>query len=333
MHNPLLEVRNLTTTFDTPRGPSSVVDGVSFTVDRGRSHGIVGESGSGKSVLVRTIMNLLPRNASVGSGSSVYFDGRDLATLTPVEKKHFWGPRIAMVFQDPMTALNPVRKIGAQIADPQRFHLGRSKRDAWRSAADLLEQVGLSDPKRRLHQYPHELSGGMRQRVMIAMAIGCKPDLLIADEPTTALDVTVQRQILELLDELRRERGMGLILITHDLGVVAEHADEVSVMYSGRIVESASTRSLFGGMRHRYTSALFRSTPRVDAVPHARLFSISGRPPDPLSPPPGCRFAPRCLHATDDCLREPDFRPSGEAHRYACHNPVDGTDIREGFSL
>ncbi|MEU1520995.1 ABC transporter ATP-binding protein [Nocardia rhamnosiphila] len=323
MHKqPLLDVRDLTTVFDTPRGQLRAVDGVSLTVERGRAHGIVGESGSGKSVLVRSIMNLLPRNAAMGPGSKVYFDGRDIDTMSAEEKKHLWGPRIGMVFQDPMTALNPVRKVGAQIADPQRHHLRLSKSVAWRNAADLLAQVGISDPGRRLEQYPHELSGGMRQRVMIAIAIGCEPELLIADEPTTALDVTVQRQILELLGTLRRERNMGMVLITHDLGVVAEHADDVSVMYAGKIVEAAATRTLFRDMRHRYTSALLRSTPRVDAVPHSRLYSISGRPPDLVQPPGGCRFAPRCDHAVAECERPPVDRWLGASHRYACHNPV-----------
>ncbi|MEN0140555.1 MAG: ABC transporter ATP-binding protein, partial [Rhodococcus sp. (in: high G+C Gram-positive bacteria)] len=230
MHEtPLLEVRDLTTRFDTPRGSLCAVDGVSFSVERGMSLGIVGESGSGKSVLVRTIMNLLPANASVASESHVGFDGRDIATMTPEEKQHLWGPRISMIFQDPMTALNPVRKIGAQIADPQRYHLGRTKRQARANAADLLAQVGISDPRQCLEQYPHELSGGMRQRVMIAIAISCEPDLLIADEPTTALDVTVQRQILDLLSAIQRDRQMGMLLITHDVGVVAQHTDRVAV--------------------------------------------------------------------------------------------------------
>jgi len=325
MHGtPLLEVRDLTTVFETPKGPLRAVDGVSFTVDRGKSHGIVGESGSGKSVLVRTIMNLLPQNASVTPESRVYFAGRDIGTMTPEEKQHLWGPRISMIFQDPMTALNPVRKIGAQIADPQRYHLRRKKQVAWENAADLLAQVGISDPRRRLDQYPHELSGGMRQRVMIAIAIGCEPDLLIADEPTTALDVTVQRQILDLLSTLQRDRDMGMILITHDLGVVARHTVDVAVMYAGQFVESAPTRVLFRDMRHRYTSALFRSTPRVGADPHSRLFSIAGRPPDLLSPPVGCRFAPRCEHALSACARPPLYQSVSGTHQLACHNPHTG---------
>ncbi|MDF3308183.1 ABC transporter ATP-binding protein [Rhodococcus sp. T2V] len=322
---PLLEVRDLTTIFDTPKGPLRAVDGVSFTVERGKSHGIVGESGSGKSVLVRTIMNLLPGSASVTPESTVSFGGRDIDTMSAEEKQHLWGPQISMIFQDPMTALNPVRKIGAQIADPQRFHLGRSKREAWENAADLLTRVGISDPRRRLDQYPHELSGGMRQRVMIAIAIGCEPDLLIADEPTTALDVTVQRQILDLLSVLQRDRDMGMILITHDLGVVARHTDDVSVMYAGQFVESAPTRVLFRRMRHRYTSALFRSTPRIDATPHSRLFTIAGRPPDLLHPPSGCRFAARCNHVLADCARTPKYELIEGTHRLACHNPNAGT--------
>lgn len=319
--NALLEVRDLTTRFDTPKGSVCAVNGVSFALERGAALGIVGESGSGKSVLVRTIMNLLPENATVSPESRVFYDGCDVATMTPEEKQHLWGPRISMIFQDPMTALNPVRKIGAQIADPQRYHLHRTKRQAWDNAADLLAQVGISDPRRRLDQYPHELSGGMRQRVMIAIAIGCEPDLLIADEPTTALDVTVQRQILDLLTEIQRDRDMGLLLITHDLGVVAQHTDHVAVMYAGSFVESAPTGTLFRNMGHRYTSALLRSTPHAGAVPHTRLHSIAGRPPDLVNPPSGCRFAPRCEHTVRDCRVPPAYLSVGDAHRLACHNP------------
>jgi peptide/nickel transport system ATP-binding protein len=323
MGEPLLHVEDLETGFPTRRGLVRAVDGVSLTLERGECLGIVGESGSGKSVLARTVMNLLPASAVVGPRSRLVFDGQDLRTLTPEEARHLWGRRLAMVFQDPMTSLNPVRTVGAQIADPQRFHLGRSKRAARESAAELLAQVGIADPRRRLDQFPHELSGGMRQRVMIALALSCEPALLIADEPTTALDVTVQRQILELLRRLQRERDMAMVLITHDLGVVAGHTDRVAVMYAGRIVESADTPSLFRSVRHRYTSALLRSTPRVELAPHTRLHAIAGRPPDMTAPPPGCRFAPRCEHALPVCAEQmPELRSDGDGHLLACHHPV-----------
>ncbi|MFC5950390.1 ABC transporter ATP-binding protein [Pseudonocardia lutea] len=320
---PLLELQQLETSFPTPRGLVRAVDGISLKVHAGECVGIVGESGSGKSVLVRTVMNLLPPTAVLGAQSRVLLDGEDLASLSPQRRKHLWGPELAMVFQDPMTSLNPVRRVGDQIADPQRFHLGRSRKEARESAVELLTQVGISEPQRRLDQYPHELSGGMRQRVMIAIALACEPRVLIADEPTTALDVTVQRQILELLRGLQRDRGMAMVLITHDLGVVAGHTDRVAVMYAGRLVESAPTRVLFGEMGHRYTEALFRSTPRVEQPTHSRLEVIAGRPPDLVALPAGCRFAPRCTHAVERCATDlPQLEPQAHEHLLACHNPV-----------
>jgi peptide/nickel transport system ATP-binding protein len=318
---PLLRVVDLKVEFPTTRGPVRAVDGVSFTVGRGECFGIVGESGSGKSVLVRTVMNLLPGTAVVGARSEILLHGRDLLTMRPEETQHLWGPKLAMIFQDPMTSLNPVRRIGAHITDPLRHHLGLGRRAARDAAADLLAQVGISDPRRRLDQYPHELSGGMRQRVMIAIALSCEPELLIADEPTTALDVTVQRQILELLRRLQRDRDMGMILISHDLGVVAGHTDRVAVMYAGRIVETAGTRPLFRDVRHRYTAALLRSTPRVELAPHTRLDAIPGRPPDMAAPPPGCRFAPRCRHVVARCHNEMPALVDVGGHQLACHNP------------
>ncbi|WP_027930157.1 ABC transporter ATP-binding protein [Amycolatopsis thermoflava] len=325
--NPLLAVHDLHTDFRTSRGAVRAVDGVSFQLDEGECLGIVGESGSGKSVLVRTVMDLLPATASVGAGSRIEWRGRDILSLPPAEARKLWGPQLAMIFQDPATSLNPVRRIGDQIADPQRQHLGRGRKAAREAAADLLAQVGIADPVRRLRQYPHELSGGMRQRVMIAIALSCEPRLLIADEPTTALDVTVQRQILELLRTLQQERGMSMILISHDLGVVAGHTDRVAVMYAGRMVESAETKDLFRAVRHRYTDGLLRSTPRVEFAPHTRLEAIPGRPPDLVDPPPGCRFAPRCAHALDRCReRVPQLTDIGGGHLVACHNPAGKGD-------
>jgi peptide/nickel transport system ATP-binding protein len=317
----LLEVTDLSVTFATPRGPLRAVDGVSFSVDRGRTLGIVGESGSGKSVTVRSLMNILPSTATIEG--DLRFDGRDVRSLTKDERRHFWGVELAMVFQDPMTSLNPVKRIGAQLTESLRYHRRARRSAAEASALDLLEQVQIPDPKRRLRQYPHELSGGMRQRIVIAMALACEPKLLIADEPTTALDVTVQKRILDLLDELRRERDMGLILITHDLGVVRDRADEICVMYAGRVAERAPTHTLFAEMRHPYTRALLDTIPRLDAPSHSRLQPIPGRPPVLLDLPPGCRFAPRCRHAQARCLDEdPPLGDELLAHRFACFFPV-----------
>jgi peptide/nickel transport system ATP-binding protein len=323
----LLEVVDLTTSFPTPRGPLTAVAGVGFTVRQGEALGIVGESGSGKSVLARTIMNLLPGSAEVGAGSRLRFAGRDPRRLPRAEARHFWGGQVAMVFQDPTTSLNPVRTIGAQLTDPIRRHLGLSRAAARARATELLTQVGINEPARRLRQYPHELSGGMRQRVMIAIAISCEPRLLIADEPTTALDVSVQKEILDLLDRLRRQRQMAMILISHDLTVVAGRTDRTMVMYAGQIAETGRTSDLFARTRHPYTAALLRSVPRLDQPSHTRLAAIPGSAPDLHSPPAGCRFAPRCRHAQPDCLvTVPPLRAAnGADHSYACFYPV-GTE-------
>ncbi len=320
---PLLQVRHLTTTIATNGQEITPVDDVSFSLDRGRTLGIVGESGSGKSMLVRSIMGLVGGSTSVSG--EVVFDGTDLRTLGRVATKHLWGREIAMIFQDPMTSLNPVKRIGTAITESMRFHLGLSAGEARRRALELMELVGIPAPERRLREYPHQLSGGMRQRITIAIALACRPKLLIADEPTTALDVTVQKQILDLLASLQAELDMAMILITHDLGVVYGRADDVMVMYAGRAVEQAPTSTLFQTMRHQYTAALLRSMPRIDAPSHARLDAIDGRPPDPRDLPSGCRFAPRCRAAIDRCLEElpaltPD--PHDLAHRYACFVPV-----------
>jgi peptide/nickel transport system ATP-binding protein len=321
---PLLQVQNLSTAFRTSRGILRAVDNVSFTLDKGETLGIVGESGSGKSVLVRSIMNILPRTAIIPPQTKVILEGKDTRRLTKAEAKHFWGTQIAMVFQDPMTSLNPVKKIGTQITDPLRFHLGMSKDAARARAIELLDLVRIPEPARRLAQYPHELSGGMRQRVIIAIALSCNPKLLVADEPTTALDVTVQKQILDLLENLQAELQMAMILITHDLGVVAGRADRIAVMYAGKMVETADTNSLFKAMRHPYAEALLNSIPKLENPSHTRLDAISGRPPDMVKPPVGCRFAPRCRYAQQRCIEElPELVPADEpGHRFACFFPV-----------
>ncbi len=317
---PLLSVRDLKVVFPTPIGMVHAVDGVSFDLEAGQSMGIVGESGSGKTVTAKTLMNLLPSYALVDG--SVNFDGRDLRSLAAERKaeKHLWGVEISMVFQDPMTSLNPVKKVGEQIAESVRYHLGQTRAAARRRAGDLLEKVGIPEPGRRLDEYPHQLSGGLRQRVVIAAALACEPRLLIADEPTTSLDVTVQKHILDLLDDLRAERGMSMILVTHDLGVVKGRTDEVMVMYAGRI---------FSQQRHPYTEALIETIPKINSASHTRLVPIPGQPPVTTSPPTGCPFADRCRYANDLCVAQcPPLTPIGDDHQVACHTPV-GTPAAE----
>ena len=322
---PVVEVEHLSTTFMTTRGPLRAVNDVSFAIARGETLGIVGESGSGKSVLVRSVMGLLPPSARVRG--TIKFQGRDTKTLKRSEQRHFWGREIAMVFQDPMTSLNPTRTIGAQITESIEYHLDLSKKEAESRAIELLGHVGIPEPRKRLRQYPHQLSGGMRQRVTIAIAIACWPKLLIADEPTTALDVTIQKQILDLLGSLQREYDMTMAIITHDLGVVAGRADRVAVMYAGRFVERASTTDLFAQPRHPYTEALLRSIPRLDQPSHTRLDAIGGRPPDMTRPPVGCAFAQRCRYAQPRCLEErplltPIDADLGQQREAACFFPV-----------
>jgi oligopeptide/dipeptide ABC transporter ATP-binding protein len=318
----LLDVADLRTGFRTPGGVVRAVDGVSLTLDRGRTLGIVGESGSGKSVLSRSIMGLLPRRNVERSGRVVY-DGTDVSALTPGRRKDLWGTQMAMVFQDPMTALNPVLRIGSQITEGLRFHLGLDRGTARANAVALLRSVGIPEPERRLKHYPHELSGGMRQRIMIAVALACGPRLLFADEPTTALDVTVQAQILNLLAAQQREREMAMILVTHDLGVVAGRADTIAVMYAGQIVETAPTAQLFANVRMPYTEALLRSIPQLDQPRGSRLQAIPGRPPNLVRPPHGCRFAPRCPYAQDRCRAEaPPLVEEEPGHAYRCWYPL-----------
>ena len=325
----LLEVTDLRTHFRTERGLVRAVDGVTFSLDRGKALGVVGESGSGKTVLSRSIMGLLPSTAIVSG--SVRFAGQEIAGLDQRSMRHLWGREMSMIFQNPMVSLNPVMKIGKQIIEPLEIHLGMGRTDARETAIALLREVRIPEHERRLNQYPHELSGGMRQRVMIAIALACGPTLLFADEPTTALDVTVQAQILEVIAEQRAERNMSLILVTHDLGVVAGHTDHIVVMYAGRIVESAPTKTLFADMKMPYTKSLMRSIPKIEDASHTRLMAIPGRPPDLVNPPPGCRFAPRCAYARDKCREvEPPLTPvAGQDHVYACWYPVGSPEFEE----
>jgi oligopeptide/dipeptide ABC transporter ATP-binding protein len=321
--SPLLQVTDLRTTFQTPRGPLVAVDGVSLTLNQGETLGIVGESGSGKTVLSRSIMGLLPGLHTSLSGS-VLFDGVELVGAPERLLRSIWGARIAMVFQDPMTSLNPVHRIGRQIAETLRLHLKLSKKVANESAVTLLAQVGIPSPALRARNYPVELSGGMRQRVMIAIALACGPQVLLADEPTTGLDVTIQAQILDLLGEAQRMRHMAMIFVTHDLGIVATRTDQIMVMYAGRAVEVAPTRQLFANVRMPYTEALLHSTPRIGNPSHTRLQAIDGRPPDLVHRPVGCAFAARCPYAQDRCREEspPLIADAAEPnHFYACWYP------------
>ncbi|WP_308282931.1 ABC transporter ATP-binding protein [Pseudonocardia nigra] len=319
----LLDVEEPHTRFPVAGGVVRAVDGVSLQLAQGRTLGIVGESGSGKSVLIRSIMGLLPRRGVHTSGS-VRLAGRSILDLTDDELSRVWGREIGLVPQDPQTALNPVLRVGRQLAEPLRRHLGMGRREAKDRAAELLAQVRVPDPRRRLDQFPHELSGGLRQRVAIAMAIACCPRLLLADEPTTALDVTVQAQILDLLADIITDQDMSMILVTHDLAVIANCADEVAVMYAGKIVERAPTAALFQDVRMPYTEALLESIPLLSHPSHTRLRSISGAPPDPARRPSGCPFHPRCPYARTDCARaEPTLQPADLAeHEFACWFPV-----------
>jgi oligopeptide transport system ATP-binding protein len=324
---PLLEVDNLHTHFFTREGVVRAVDGISFSVEAGKTLGIVGESGCGKSVTALSIMGLIPKPPARIVEGSVMFDGRDLTTLSERELEDVRGREVAMIFQDPMTSLNPTLRIRTQITEVLDRHFGYSKDDARRRAVELLEEVQIPRAAERLDDYPHRFSGGMRQRVMIAIALACNPKLLIADEPSTALDVTVQAEILDLLEDLRREHEMALIMITHDMGVVAETADDVAVMYAGQIVEHATTEDLFDRPEHPYTEALLGALPQLEGedIRFGRLRSIPGRPPDLIAPPEGCRFAPRCPYANlqDGCAETlPDLRPIRSGHLVRSRHPA-----------
>ncbi|MFS8976275.1 ABC transporter ATP-binding protein [Cupriavidus necator] len=319
MTEPILQVRNLTTRFRTDRGVVTAVDRVSFDVAAGETLAIVGESGSGKSVTALSILGLIPQPPGAIESGEIVFEGQDLLKLRPAAMRAIRGNRIAMVFQEPMSSMNPALTVGKQIAEPIRVHQRRSWRDAYEEAADLLAQVQIPEPRSRIHAYPHQFSGGMRQRAMIAMALACKPKLIIADEPTTALDVTVQAQILDLLKGLAQRMGTALILITHDLGVVARYADRVAVMYGGRLVEMASAEAVYRHPAHPYTRGLMACVPRLDGDTSQPLVPIEGQPPDLTALGPGCAFQPRCKLAHDRCRQtSPELRAVSHQHLKAC---------------
>jgi oligopeptide transport system ATP-binding protein len=321
----LLEVKDLETRFFTQEGIVKAVNGISYDLDEGETLGIVGESGCGKSVSVLSMMRLIPSPPGKITAGEVLFEERDLLKMDLEQMRHVRGNRIAMVFQDPMTSLNPVLTIGRQVSEALELHMGMDKGQALRRSIELLEMVGIPRAEDRIRDYPHQFSGGMRQRVMIAMALSCNPQILIADEPTTALDVTIQAQIVELVKRLRDEIGMAVIWITHDLGVVAGLVDKVNVMYAGYIVEMGPVKDIYHRPRHPYTIGLLGSLPRLDESMRTKLTSIEGLPPDLVAPPPGCPFAPRCDYVSDRCLTEnPQLASVGLDHRVACWN-VDQT--------
>ena len=325
MNTPLLQIKDLHTDIEIRSGVVRALSGVDLHVNPGETLGIVGESGSGKTMTALSLMGLLPQGGKVSSGS-IILDGQDLTQLPLKEKRKLRGTKVGMIFQDPLTSLNPTMKIGLQVCEPLRVHEKLSKREALARAVEILKRVGMPRPEVVINNYPHQLSGGMRQRVMIAMALVCKPRILIADEPTTALDVTTQMQILDLIDELRDEYKMGVILITHDLGVVAGHTDRVAVMYAGRIVETAPTKTLFTEPKHRYTSSLMAALPERALAAGTKLFSIPGAPPSLTNLPKGCRFAARCLWATDECRAGYPDLSGDDTHTFSCFHPVQEGD-------
>jgi len=317
----LLDIRGLKTHFRTDDGMVRAVDGVDLAIDRGETVGVVGESGCGKTVTAMTVLKLIQMPPGKIVAGSILWRGRDLVPLGPDDMRKLRSKEIAIIFQEPMTSLNPVYTVGQQIAETLRLHEGLNKRDATDRAIEMLRLVHIPTPERRVHDYPHQFSGGMRQRVMIAMALSCNPKLLIADEPTTALDVTIQAQILDLLAEMKSRFGMAIMLITHAMGVVAETAQRVVVMYAGRVVEEATVERLFASPLHPYTQGLIRSIPRIDkdVGKQARLEAIAGAVPSLINPPPGCRFAPRCKFAQPKCTEAvPELRTVEAGHRVAC---------------
>ena len=315
----LLEINNLRTYFYTEEGVVRAVDGVSWDLEEGETLGLVGESGCGKSVSALSILRLIPRPPGRIVDGEILFEGEDLLEVSDAEMRHIRGNRIAMIFQEPMTSLNPVLTIGNQLTEAITLHLGLEKSDSRARAVELLELVGIPEASNRLDDYPHQFSGGMRQRVMIAMALSCNPKLLLADEPTTALDVTIQAQILELMAQLSKDLGTAVVIITHNLGVVSRYADRVNVMYAGKIVESGSTMDIFKDPRHPYTVGLMNSVPRLDETEHVRLDAIEGQPPLLIDPIPGCPFEPRCDWAIDKCVTDhPPLELKTEAHWSAC---------------
>ena len=329
----LLTVTDLRTTFSIAAGDVQAVRGVSFTLDRGRTLGIVGESGCGKTVLARSIMRL-NLGSNVTTTGPAEFASRDLLSLPMADMHEMWGMELAMVFQDPMTSLNPLVRVGRQVPAHLRHHLGVGRAEAARTAVDLLNEVRIPEPEARLRAYPHELSGGMRQRICIAIALACEPSLLFADAPTTALDVTVQHQILNLLSREQRDRDMAMVLVTHDLGVVAGRTDDTLVMYAGMVVEQAPTGALFDDIRHPYSEALLRSLPRPSLASHTRLAAITGRPPDLIDPPSGCAFSPRCPYVQQRCREEvpPLAAVDDPEHLFACWTPVGSPEGRDAFT-
>lgn len=326
----ILEVKNLTVHIKTHKGVVQAVRGVDFYLNEQETLAVVGESGSGKSITMKGVMGILPKNGKVVEGS-VMFQGNDLTKYSERQMQQVRGSEIAMIFQDPMTSLNPTMKVGKQIEEMLKEHRKEmSKADRKARAIELLSLVGISNPEARYDQYPHQLSGGMRQRVVIAIALACDPKVLIADEPTTALDVTIQAQILDLMKDLQKKTGMGIIFITHNLGVVADICDKVSVMYAGKIVEQGPVDDIFYEPAHPYTKGLLRSMPRVDAESYERLIPIEGTPVDMLNPPEGCPFAPRCEHCMKICLKKmPPYVEVGEKHRSACWLRVQGLMNKE----
>ncbi len=321
----LLEIQDLRTNFYTQDGVVKAVNGVSYTLDEGETLGLVGESGCGKSVSALSIMRLIPQPPGKIVGGKVMFQGRDLLTVSEDEMRRVRGKDIAMIFQDPMTSLNPVLTIKRQLTEGLELHLGMDGNASGKRAVELLDMVGIPSSKSRVNDYPHQFSGGMRQRVMIAMALSCNPKLLIADEPTTALDVTIQAQILDLIKKLRKEFGTAVIMITHDLGVVAGLTDKINVMYAGYVVESAPTDELFKNPRHPYTLGLLRSIPKINDERREKLIPIEGLPPDLIDAPVGCPFGPRCSYITDKCRTEnPALEPVARGHHIACWVDVRG---------
>ena len=319
----LLKIDNMSVSFATPRGNLRAVNDVTIELLKGESLGVVGESGSGKTVLSRATMGLLPGTAT--RTGTITYNGQVISELPKDEVRELWGTGMAMIFQDPMTALNPVRRIGAQLTESLTVRLGMDKKAAKLKAIELLKRVRIPDPESMLRKFPYQLSGGMRQRIMIAIAVSCEPQLLFADEPTTALDVTVQAQVLDLITELRKESDMAMILVTHDLGVVAGHTDKIAVMYAGDVVEYAPTRQLFSNMKMPYTEALLKSIPRLETPTGSRLPVIEGRLPDPTKNEPGCPFANRCPYVTDNRRAEkPPLTHPGNNHYYRCWFPIGG---------
>jgi oligopeptide transport system ATP-binding protein len=326
----LLEIRNLVTQFFTTDGVVKAVDGISYGIDKGEVVGVVGESGCGKSVHALSIMRLVAYPPGRIVGGEIVFEGEDLLQMNDKDMRHIRGNRIAMVFQEPMTSLNPVLTIGRQLTETLELHQHMNRRQANEKAAELLHTVGIPDAESRLRDYPHQFSGGMRQRVMIAMALSCNPALIIADEPTTALDVTIQAQILELMQELGKTYGTAMIIITHNLGVVARYAQRVVVMYAGKIIESGTAEQIYLHPKHPYTLALLNSVPRLDASERVKLEAIEGLPPDLIDLPAGCSFAPRCKFAYEKCLEEaPELLEAEEGHTSACWRRLELTELAQ----